>query len=168
MKKIIFIAVVIILAGSIWFYEKNKKPAGDPDEKLTLAEAAEMGETVAYKLMIQIETPKGNPEDLKGRYEKGDIVLILPASHEFSTAEKEGFLIIKVDLTEKQTQLLTRSLNEIKKEKDEAGMPLRETLKRRKFYVDLAKIGIAGNDQKGHEITDKSFKWKEVIGEKKK
>ena len=162
---IVIIIIAGIIFGAIKFFKKNS--TGDPYDNLTLSEAAKMGEVKTYKLMIQIETPKGSPEDTEGRYERGDIVLILPADHGFSPAEKEGFLIIKMDLTQKQTELLTKSLEEIKKEKNkETGEPEREMLKRRKYTVDLTKIGIAENDEKGKEITDKTFKWKEVVSEK--
>ena len=168
---IVIIIIAGIIFGAIKFFKNNS--TGDPYDNLTLSEAAKMGETQTYKLMIQIETPKGLPEDTEGRYERGDIVLILPADHGFSPAEKEGFLIIKMDLTQKQTELLTRSLEEIKNpptggKNKETGEPERETLKRRKYTVDLTKIGIAPDDQKGREITDKTFEWEDVVAEKEK
>ena len=163
---IVIIIIAGIIFGAIKFFKNNS--TGDPYDNLTLSEAAKMGEVKTYKLMIQIETPKGSPEDTEGRYERGDIVLILPADHGFSPAEKEGFLIVKMDLTQKQTELLTKSLDEIKKEKNESGMPIRDTLKRRKFTVDLTKIGIAESNEKGREIAGKTFEWEDVVAEKEK
>lgn len=161
------IILILVAGGALLIYTRYIHPdTGNPNDYLTLKEAAGMGEVANYKLMVQIENPKGNPEDETGRYQRGDIVLILPASHEFSPAEKSGFLIIQMDLTQKQTELLTMSLDEIKRERDENGQPKRETLKRRKFTVDLAKLGIGPEVQNGREIEDKTFKWEEVIKEK--
>ncbi len=39
------------------------------------------------------------------------------------------------------------------------GEPLKEQLNRRKFAVDLKKIGIEEGDEKGREVTDKVFEW---------
>lgn len=172
-KKIYFavIAIIILIAGSFWLWKKTniaKQP--------TLQEAGKMGELATNKLMVQIENPKGNAEDIKGRYERGDIVLIMPADHQFSPAEKEGFLILQMDITPSQAQILTQSLQEQKM--DSTSSPLKafwqniinsnepgKNLKRRKFTVDLAKIGIVPNDQKGREIEDKIFSW-DIITEK--
>lgn len=172
-KKVYFAAITIIIffAGSFWLW-KNDQNQKQP----TLQEAAEIGEAATHKLMVQIENPKGRAEDLAGRYERGDIVLIFPANHQFSTAEKEGFLILQMDLTPMQAQLLTQSLREQKM--DSTSSPLKafwqnvinskepeKNLKRRKFTVDLAKIGIAPDDQKGREIDDQIFNW-DIVTEK--
>jgi len=168
-RLIAFIAVAILVtAGAGFFLWKTftRPDTGNPNDYLTLNEAANLGEKATYKLMIQIETPKGNPEDLKGRYQRGDIVLIKPVDWQLSDAEKNGFLIVKMDLTEKQTELLTMSLDEIKRERNEAGRPERETLERRKYTVNLEKLGIAPDNERGQEITDKAFRWEEVASEK--
>ena len=166
-KKVMVIILIIVLVagGSVWLYQKYYHPCtGNPDDYLTMKQAAKMGDTTTYKLMIQIASRN---KDAKEGFQRGDIVLIMPSSHKFSVAEKTGFLIIKMDLTKKQTELLTQSLDKIKKEKDkETGLPQRETLKQRKYSVDLAKIGIAPNVRRGREIEDKTFQWEDVIAKK--
>lgn len=156
------IAVAILIAGFFIFWEKNQTP-----QQPTLQEAGKIGELATNKLMVQIENPKGNAEDIKGRFERGDIVLIFLANHQFSLAEKEGFLILQMDLTPTQAQLLTQSLQEQKTFWQDMISPKEpgKNLKRRKFTVDLAKIGIVPNDQKGREIEDKIFSW-DIITEK--
>jgi len=64
-----------------------------------------------------------------------------------------------MDLTPKQKEILTLSMVKDTGEKDEDNRPVEETLKRRKFYVDLKAVGIADEDEGGKEITDKSFEW---------
>ena len=166
-KKTIAIVLILGLLGSLgwlgWkhFHHPN---TGNPYDYLTMNQAAKMGDMKDYKLMIKITKPKNNKEN----FQRGDIVLIMPGDHKFSPAEKSGFLIIKMKLTKKQTELLTQSLDKIKREKDkETGQPKRETLARRKFSVDLAKIGIPDNVQRGREINDKTFDWKDVVVKKK-
>jgi hypothetical protein len=163
----VILIAVLLIGGAIFIYRTFIHPdTGNPNDYITLSEAAKMGEMATHKLMVQIESPKGSAEDVKGRYERGDIVLIKEAEHQFSIAEKTGFLIVRMELTPKQAELLTMSLDEVKGKDKETGEPQRETLKRRKFTVDLEKIGISADDQKGREIEDKVFKWEGNVLEK--
>jgi len=158
-KHIAIVAVVVIIAAVFFVWQKNSF-SKDP----SLKEAAKMGEIATHKLMIQIEAPKGREEDMSGRYERGDIVLIFPADHQFSLAEKEGFLIVQMDLTPTQAEILTRAKAEsLGGEASKLEAP--KTLKRRKFTVDLSKLGIAPEDRTGREIGDKIFSW-DVVTEK--
>lgn len=94
----------------------------------------------------------------------------MPGDHQFSTAEKEGMLIVKMDLTPAQTEVLTRAKEEEKtfwgemKGRNEKEAP--KQLKKRKYAVDLSKIGISEGDEKGREIEDRIFKW-DIVLEKK-
>ena len=165
LSLIIFVAVIVIIGGGIWGWQKYNNRAGKIiEDEVTLSEAAKMGEVTTHKLLVQIEVPKGSPEDIKGRHERGDIVLIKNADHEFSIAEKTGFLILKMDITEKQSELLVRSLEAQTGEKEEDGAPRTEQLKRRKFTIDLSKIGISPDDQKGRE-EEKIYSW-DIVKEK--
>ena len=158
MKKKLFLALffgaVVLSAASGWYFFTRQAPFSDP-YRATLKEASREGEKKARKLLIQI-APGG-----EGRFERGDIILLAEEDKEFSLAEKEGFLIIKVFLTEKQQQLLLLSMRGEKE--DESGRPV--DIKRRKFTVDLEKIGIAPDDIKGKIISDKVFE-DEVLIEK--
>jgi hypothetical protein len=163
----LFIGFVIILLASgvfgsfkLWKkYQRNKMIGG---EEITLSEAAKKGEVSTHKLMVQIESPRGNLEDAKGRYQRGDIVLIKPGNFEFSGAEKAGFLIFPMDLTEKQSELLVRSLQKDTGKDDPDGRPQLEDQARRRYSVDLAKIGISPDRQTGGEITGQVFSWSAV------
>jgi len=165
--KTILILIILIAAvsGGFWYFEKRSK-----DGDVMLEKAAKAGELTERKMMIQIENPKGNPADIPGRYERGDIVLILSADHQFSDAEKAGFLIVKMKLTGEQAELMVRAKEEDLKKSDRPedapkDEPMAKTLKRRRFTADLSKMGIASNDEKGREIEDNVFEW-EVVEEK--
>ena len=162
---VVFLAVVFGIVFGIWklFHRGGKIPE---EQKMSLSSAAKEGEKTAHKLMIQIEKNKC-PEDQKNScYDRGDIVLIMSGDHQFSAAEKSGFLIVKMDLTDKQAELLTQSLDRITGRDEETGEDQTETLQRRRFAVNLEKLGISDEDYKGKEIEDKSFEWKDVIVEK--
>lgn len=167
-KSAVIIVVIAALAvgGAWWFHNKNKMAPDLPDDYfMTLKEAAKMGEMTTHKLLIQIENPKGNPENIKGRYQRGDIVMAVPGDREFSDAEKTGFLIIQMELTDKQAELLMRPQETIGEETDESGRPVLKQVKRRKYIVDLAKVGIGPEVERGRVIDDKVFKW-DVVAEK--
>jgi hypothetical protein len=155
---IIVILAIIFIGYFIWQHQKNK---GAPDlDTLTLSQAAREGQMTEMKLLVQIETPQGRPEEANSRLERGDVVLAKPADWQFSDAEKSGFLIIKVKLTPTLADLIVQPLN--KKFGSEASKNSEE-LKRRKFAVDLKKIGIQPEDEKGREIDDKTFDWNILI-----
>lgn len=166
---LVWVAWAVIFSAVIWGgvvgYKKYKRYTYLHRDEVSLSQAAEMGEMVTQKLMVQIESPKGNPEDLKGRYQRGDIVLIKPGDFEFSEAEKTGFLILHMDLTQKQAEILVRSKQIDSGKNGPGGEPQLDTLARRQYKVSLEKIGIGDDDQKGREISDKIFKW-DVIAEK--
>lgn len=165
-----WIILAAILAGATWGgmvgYKKYKRHEYLQQDEVSLSQAAKMGEMTTQKLMVQIENPKGNQEDLKGRYKRGDIVLIKPGNFEFSEAEKSGFLILHMDLTDKQAEILVRSKQTDSGKNEPDGHPKLDTLERRRYTVDLSKIGLLDGDQSGREISDKIFKW-DVVLEKK-
>lgn len=168
----IFAVAVISALGfggyKIW---KNYRP--DPNSQdLSLSQAGRIGEVTTHKLLVQIEN-KNCPQDLQnGCYERGDIVLIKDGKWEFSDAEKAGFLILHMDLTDKQAEVLVQSLEEKSKiqppkdEKEKNSPEMMETLKMRKYAVDLAKISIGPDDQKGRENSGTIYKW-DIVKEKK-
>ena len=163
----IIAAIMLIIAGIFWVWKKvHLSKLGNPDQTMSLGAAAKIGQVSTHKLMIAIENPKCPTDQENTCYQRGDIVLIMAGDHEFSTAEKEGFLIVKMDMTDKQAELMTLSLEKVTGQDKETGAPKTDTLKRRKFMVQLDKLGIAADDQKGQEITDKTFKWDEVVKEK--
>lgn len=173
-KGAVFVVLLAALgAGGYWGLAKYKTWRHDP-RQVSLKEAAKEGEMKTYKLLIQIENPKGNPEDIKGRYERGDIVLTAPADRQFSQAEESGFLIIKMDLTQTQAEVLLRPqveekpLELFKKDDREGpeGPEPEKQIKRRRYRVNLEKIGIAPDDFKGRVIDDKTFKWDVVLEDK--
>lgn len=164
----LFTLVLLAVLGGIGFgvYEiiKWAKGPADPYE-MSLTDAGKEGEAKTYQLMIKIDRPKGNAS---GGYERGDIILSAPEDKEWSLAEKEGFLIVKMKITEAQAGLLTQSKeNPAEREKDPEKRSGAENVPLRRFTVDLAKLGIADDDEKGRVIVDKVFEWKETVREKK-
>lgn len=167
-----WILIILILAAIGYGGYKYYKNSTDPNNpNLSLSQAAKIGEVTTHKLMVQIEPSKCPPEKSNGCYERGDIIAIQPAERDFSDGEKESFLILKMDLTDKQAEILMHPEDKISKPKDiPEGMdaknipPMRETIKLRRYSVDLKKIGIAPDDYKGR-VVDTIYKW-DIVKEK--
>jgi hypothetical protein len=166
-KKITSLAVggliILVAIGGYFGIKKYLRYRAIHKNDITLEEASRMGEKTRHKLMVQIQNIKGNAE---GRYQRGDIVLIKPGDFEFSEAEKTGFLILHMDITDKQAEVLVRSLQKDTGKDDSHGEPQMDSVKRRKYMIDFSKIGISENDQQGRERKDKIFGWDVVIEKK--
>jgi hypothetical protein len=156
-----FLILLAIIASYYFWHQKNN--TNDPLDKMTLNQAAREGQMVEMKLLVQIETPQGRADDANARLERGDVVLAKPADWQFSDAEKSGFLIIKVKVTPALADLMVKPVEKIIDTEKDTGAPIKETERRRKFAVDLNKIGIGKDDEKGREIADKTFDWHILI-----
>ena len=172
-KWTIRLLIVLVIAGGgykVWQYYHP----GANDQNLSLSQAAKIGQVTTHKLMVQIENRNCPPEIASGCYERGDIVLIKPGDFEFSDAEKTGFLILPMDLTDKQAEVLVQSLQQKAKTQpaspaggpkdNPGGQPQMEQLKMRKYAVDLKKIGI-GDDVGSGKVVETVYKW-DVVKEK--
>lgn len=160
----IVLAVLVVVTVSFEIY-KNVKLYGQtpPIERMDIKEASKSGEKKTVQLLIQIVDVK----NVDGALERGDVVLTAPEDKQFSIAEQEGFLIIKMRLTEDEQQLLALALAEkpgiFASENDRQN---RKEIKRRKFAIDLNKIGIAPEEKMGKVISDKVFE-EDVLIQKK-
>lgn len=163
MKKVNLIigaVILMIVIGAVAFFVL-REPKIPGDDGVTLAAAAKMGEMQTRKLLIQIRN-----SNQEGDPERGDVVLVAPADKEFSPAEIGGFLIVKMKLTDKQVEIITKPKQKLTGEKDDTGNPVVAQEKARKYSIDLGRIGVAADDFAGREIADKLFEW-QVIKEKK-
>lgn len=133
--------------------------------EMTMKQAGKIGEKKTFQLLVKIDNSRGN-----GGFERGDIILTAAEDKQFSVAEQEGFLIIKMGLTQEQANLLLRQKGEGKRLAEERGDPserepaIQEPLRR--FRVELQKLGIADTEVKGRVISDKIWDWQEVVKEK--
>lgn len=158
-----FLGFIIMICIVIFFIRKEyvswmKRDTNVDAANRELSEAAKIGKMATHKLLIQIENINCSPEIAKGCYERGDIVMIALGSRDFSDAEKAGFLILKMNLTDRQAELLVRAEEREKGEKDMNGNPSMEQVKMRRYSVDLAKIGLGPEIQRGR-IMDQVYDW---------
>ena len=168
-KWAVLAVIVLLIVGGGYQIRKYYHP--DPnDPNLSLTQAARIGQVTTHKLLVQIENRNCPPEIANGCYQRGDIVLIKGGDFQFSDAEKSGFLILRMDLTDKQADVLVKSLeqksaNQPKPASGERNMPpVMDMLAIRKYTVDLKKIGIADDMINGKEV-DTIYKW-DVVKEK--
>lgn len=169
-RWIFALVIIFLLIGGgykVWRYYRP-----DPnDPNLSLAQAAKIGQVTTHLLLVQIENRNCPPAIANGCYERGDIILIKPADFQFSDAEKAGFLILKMDLTDKQAEVLVQSLQQKAKNqpalsagKTSGGQPLMDQLKIRKYTIDLQKIDI-GPDMTAGRVVNAVYKW-DIVKEK--
>lgn len=167
------LALIILIIGGIAFsgyrYYKNSTDPNNPN--ISLANAAKIGEVMTHKLMVEIDGKNCPPEKSAGCYERGDIIAIHPSDRDFSDGEKESFLILKMDLTDKQAEILMHPEDKISRPKDipvgsDAKIipPTKEVIKLRRYSVDLKKIGI-GDDVTAGRVVDAIYKW-DILKEK--
>ena len=155
-KFTIFVAMMLLVIAAIIFgtYKIFKwYKQTPPIERLSIKDASKDGEKKTVQLLIQIASPNA-----AGALERGDVVLSAPEDKQFSLAEKEGFLIIKMRLTQSEQDLLSLALNEkpgVFASEQEQQSP--KTIKNRKFAVDLEKIGISSEEKTGRIIENRVF-----------
>jgi len=159
-----FVGVVVLIlaaiAFSVWFFFFKKVDPYEQLQSMTMKEAAAIGEKKTMKMLVQINNPSGEETS-----QRGDVLMTAPEDRQFSIAEEQGFLIVKIALTDKQAELL--ALPKEKKKKDiKEGEPKYEQILQRKFYVDLEKIGISKDEIRGKVIDDKIFE-SDILKEKK-
>lgn len=164
--------VVAVIMGIVfgiykgWKYYRSSHPKAM--EEVSFSEAGKNGEKKTYQALIKISKIGDNSgDDVK----RGDIVMTAPEDKEWSIAEKEGFLIIKISLTSDQAILLVQPKEE-SAEKNKTNLeteepPMPKQIAARRFAVDLSKIGISEDEVRGKVISDKVFEGEEVIIEKK-
>jgi hypothetical protein len=63
-----------------------------------------------YEALVQVEdrTLPDPAEDKKASLKKGDVLVIFPEGHAWSDAEREGYLLLKLKLTDKEAQKLVQ------------------------------------------------------------
>lgn len=169
-KFVAFILGVVFLISAIIFgsYKSYKYLTREKTPyEMTFEEAGKTGEKKTYQVVIKISNIAS---DSKNEPVRGDVIMTAPEDKQWSTAEKEGFLIIKVRLTLDQAMLLTqpKEVREVKNENDlkNEKNPPKPVDSSRKFAIDLAKIGIGHDEVRGKVIADKIFEGEEIIVKK--
>ncbi len=170
-------AVVLIIALGVFVKIKYFPPA--PKKVYEVA------------VMVRSQHNSDPAEDARTSLKKGDVVVVQPVGHKWSRTERISYLILKMNLTEKQKQKLTqpqekeikfkdlpkeeqKRIEEEKKRAKAEGRkyqpePRRQTLRARAYRINLEKYfpKLKPNDLlKGQPYLDKVYDWK--IVQKKK
>lgn len=155
--------VLAIAAGAVWGVKKMKSRI-----------AAENGPTKTRQVLVSIRDNKmPDPvEDKKSSIKLGYVLGVYPEDHKWSDTEKRTFLILKMNLNDKQASELTAPLEQpIKNMTDEqkkaaASDPQagKETVSAREYKIDFDKIGFKpdGSLLKEQPLLDKTFGWEIV------
>lgn len=167
-KKKLFVLLVILLVaigGFFWFshYQSVQK------EK-------EKNSSI-YEAMVQLVDEKpSDPKAMSSNFERGDVILLVPEGHQWSDTEKISYLIVKLKLTSEEAQNLIEpetkdvEVDEARKKEIPKGVgPEKETVRARKYQIDLGRLGVKDltvNDlANGQPTGDKVFD-KKVIKKK--
>lgn len=147
-KKIIIIAVILaaVLAGAIFAWKKFKKPKED---------TRSIYEALVQVVDQQASTPE---EDKRSSLKHGDVIAILPEGHPWTDTERLSYLIVKIKLTAEDAAKLMEPVTQEVKNKDNAeGGPEVETVRPRKYYLDIKVPTVNELMTKGQPYPDKVF-----------
>jgi len=172
-KKIIFIitGVIIIAGGVFWDISKTHQlQIKKAEENL----ADDQSEKKMYEVLVAVRNQKNSDseEDRKNSMKKGYVMGVNEEGQKWSDTEKTSYLILKMNLTEKQKTALTQpiekeiSLKKLSKEeremlKEEGREAKKEKIGLRIYKINLEKIGF--NDPKqlvmGQPFEKEVFNW---------
>ena len=178
-KTIIILAICfLIIIGGYFSFRKIFKP--DPKQIYEVA------------VMVRDQYNSNPEEDKKTSLKIGDVLVVQKVGHNWSNTEKVSYLILKMNLTEKQKAKLTQAkekeikfknltkeeqarIKEEKKRAKDSGEEYHEEQKTeiliaREYYIDLSKEEFKGfsanNLLSGQPYIDDVFDW-DIVERKK-
>jgi hypothetical protein len=151
-KIIIAVAVIAVIVGGIFGWKKYKNYKAGKEETASVYEAL---------VMVADQTASNPDEDKKSSLKRGDVIAIFPEGHTWSDTERTSYLIVKVKTTqENANKLLEPVTKEVKREKKEGEQdmgPEMETVRPRKYYLDVSVPSVNDLMLKGQPYKDKVF-----------
>ncbi len=170
LKFIIPILTVVLLGGFFLYKKSNEAPKQ------------------IYDVVVRVRNQKSaDPvEDKRSSMKKGDVLLVKSEGHKWSNTEKISYLILKMNLTQEQSEKLTQSVEkELSKDEIEKEMnqfkegrdaleqeeidrykeeleQRRETVVLRKYRINMSKyfLEFEANDLiKGQPFQDEIYDW---------
>ncbi len=177
-KYIIILAVsVIFVISSIGIFLKIEKANNKNDNSNKQGESIEDTEKKEYEVLVFVRNQSNsNPEeDRRSSMKKGYVIGVYNNEHNWSNAEKTSYLILKMNLTNKEKTMLVQPVEkEIQKKdlseedqkmlEDEGQEVKKETVGMRAYKINLEKIGFDNPKQlvKGQPFEEQSFGWEIV------
>jgi hypothetical protein len=136
--------------------------------KVSMDQAKYLGDKSVYQVAVIVSPPPpGSKPDDPGLLRRGDVLEVRPLDREFSDGEKNSYLIIKMELTPAEAEVLVRSKTKEAERPMATGNKATGTLlqtgkKRiitdlRQYGINLGKIGIKDDEYKGRVIEDRVF-----------
>jgi hypothetical protein len=168
------VLVAVIAVASIFLLRKDDN------------RGMERGEPAEYEVAVQVRDQLSSDpaEDARTSLKAGDVVVIQPAGHSWSMTERVSYLILKIKLDNIQkSDLVSPEERELSKkeikarrpekwdempkedrkrfEEEEKMRPQTETVRPRKYRIDLEKIGFTDPNSllNGQPFADKTFDW---------
>ena len=160
----LFVSVLIlVISGIIFCIWKYASEDPKVPRRISMEEAGKIGKKETYQVVIKINRLKGGAG---GGLERGDVIMTAAEEKQWSQAEKDGFLIIKMNLTPEQAALLIEQKtgpHDMEENEKEEKVLSESSDNGRRFAVDLRKMAIGDSEEKGKVIFDKIFETEDVI-----
>jgi len=145
-KRLIILAIIaIVLIGSYFLYRKLQSPKEDTSS--------------VYEALVQVVDQKsGNAEeDKRASLKKGDVIAYFPEGHPWTETEKTGYLIVKIKLAAEDAAKLTEAVTVETQHAASEGGPQVETIRARKYTLDVDVPTVNDIMEKGQPYKDKVF-----------
>lgn len=146
---VILLVFAIIIIGGIFAWKKFNSPKEDTRS--------------VFEALVQVadQTVSNPDEDKRSSLKRGDVIAVFPEGHPWSDTEKSSYLIVKIKTTqESANKLLEPVTKEIKREKKEGEQdmgPEVETVRPRRYYLDIDVPTVNELMTKGQPYKDKVF-----------
>jgi len=161
---ILFLTLVLIISGAVWIFIKIYK--GNFGEELN-----------TYKILVTVRDQKNaDPEeDKRNSMKKGFVIGVYDKEHIWSQTERVSYLILKIELTDKQKEKIIKPIEKKTKQKklseEEKKMveisgedSKKEIIEIRKYKINLDEIGFDNPNilLERQPFENKVFNWRIV------
>ncbi len=176
LRLLIVIFVILTIGGVVFFAIKHfhlKNENVSSSNKTTEEESKQEKKTYEVLVAIRNQYNPDPKEDKRVSMKKGYVLGVYNDGHKWSETEKRSYLILKMNLTEKQKNDLVQPIKE-KKNSDKKGnekkgddkIDIKEGEEEniigiRMYKIDLEKIGFSDPKvlTRGQPFKDKVFDW---------
>lgn len=162
--KIIYSVIAIALIAGLCFYFFNNN---EQDKNKKANEEANRIGVWEVMVVIRDQNLSDDPvEDAKIALKRGDVISVRPEGHIWAETEYYSYLLLKINAKKSAADALLLPLEKETGEKDKEGNKIKETIRARKFAIDLEKIGFAGDQVINGQPFEGEVFGEEVIVEK--
>ena len=169
-KFLLVVLIMLFLAGGISLIVFMDMDDNNNSENTNASNFSK--ERKVYEALVAVRDQKESDpeEDRKNSMKKGYVIGVYNEGQKWSDTEKTSYLILKINLTEEERDILVRPVEReaeivVPMERGTGGKEMqKEIISLREFRIDLEKIGFDDPDilLKEQPFRDKIFGWEIV------